>query len=52
MLTKQKANLTIEDITMKNFWGTVSKKYDPRAGTLVCSAPNVRLRIPHETPTN
>ncbi|RGP81310.1 exopolygalacturonase [Fusarium longipes] len=34
------ANLTIEDITMKNFWGTVSKKYDPRAGTLVCSAPD------------
>ncbi|UZP38225.1 hypothetical protein NXS19_006041 [Fusarium pseudograminearum] len=34
------ANLTIEDITMKNFWGTVSKKFDPRAGSLVCSAPD------------
>ncbi|KAI9150030.1 exopolygalacturonase [Paramyrothecium foliicola] len=41
------ANLTIEDVTMKNIWGTVSKKYDPRAGSLVCSAPdrctNIRL---------
>ncbi|KAG9257616.1 exopolygalacturonase [Emericellopsis atlantica] len=32
------ANLTIEDITMKNMWGTTSGAYDPRAGTLVCSA--------------
>lgn len=35
------ANLTISDITMKNFWGTVSDKYDPEAGTLVCSAADV-----------
>lgn len=26
---------------MKNFWGTVSDKYDPEAGTLVCSAADV-----------
>ncbi|KAL2286524.1 hypothetical protein FJTKL_06883 [Diaporthe vaccinii] len=32
------ANLTISDITMRNFWGTVSDKYDPEAGSLVCSA--------------
>ncbi|KAH8687041.1 pectin lyase fold/virulence factor [Ilyonectria robusta] len=32
------ANLTIEDVVMKNMWGTTSKKYDPRAGTLICSA--------------
>ncbi|CAH0050681.1 unnamed protein product [Clonostachys solani] len=32
------ANLTIDDITMKNFWGVTSSKYDPEAGTLVCSA--------------
>ncbi|KAH7316894.1 exopolygalacturonase [Stachybotrys elegans] len=32
------ANLTIEDITMRNFWGQVSSKLDPQAGTLVCSA--------------
>lgn len=32
------ANLTISDITMRNFWGTVSSKYDPKAGSLVCSA--------------
>ncbi|KAH7159778.1 pectin lyase fold/virulence factor [Dactylonectria estremocensis] len=34
------ANLTIEDVTLKNMWGTTSKKYDPRAGTLICSAPD------------
>ncbi|KAK7725800.1 hypothetical protein SLS63_007955 [Diaporthe eres] len=32
------ANLTISDITMRNFWGSVSDKYDPEAGSLVCSA--------------
>ncbi|KAJ0107470.1 hypothetical protein J7T55_007659 [Diaporthe amygdali] len=32
------ANLTISDITMKNFWGTTSTKLDPEAGSLVCSA--------------
>jgi galacturan 1,4-alpha-galacturonidase len=35
------ANLTIEDVTLKNMWGTTSTKYDPRAGTLVCSAADV-----------
>ena len=32
---------------MKNIWGTVSKKFDPRAGSMVCSAPdrcsNIRI---------
>ncbi|KAI3393570.1 hypothetical protein diail_3919 [Diaporthe ilicicola] len=32
------ANLTISDITMRNFWGTTSEKLDPEAGSLVCSA--------------
>ncbi|KAK7425703.1 hypothetical protein QQZ08_007802 [Neonectria magnoliae] len=43
------ANLTIEDVTMKNMWGTTSKKYDPRAGTLVCSAldvENITITVP------
>ncbi|RSL94785.1 hypothetical protein CEP52_012437 [Fusarium oligoseptatum] len=53
------ANLTIEDITMKNMWGTTSKKYDPRAGTLVCSAPdrcsnivaeNITITVPSKEP--
>ncbi|KAL6918457.1 hypothetical protein FSHL1_009893 [Fusarium sambucinum] len=53
------ANLTIEDITMKNFWGTVSKKFDPRAGSLVCSAPdrcsnivaeNITVGVPSKKP--
>ncbi|KAG5658691.1 hypothetical protein KAF25_010872 [Fusarium avenaceum] len=53
------ANLTIEDITMKNFWGTVSKKFDPRAGSLVCSAPdrcsniaasNITVKVPSMKP--
>ncbi|PSN73831.1 exopolygalacturonase [Corynespora cassiicola Philippines] len=34
------ANLTIEDITIKNMYGTTSEKEDPLAGTLVCSAPD------------
>ncbi|KAK2760251.1 hypothetical protein FQN54_002319 [Arachnomyces sp. PD_36] len=34
------ANLTIEDITFRNMWGTVSDEEDPQAGTLVCSAPD------------
>ncbi|KAK1768818.1 putative exopolygalacturonase protein [Phialemonium atrogriseum] len=34
------ANLTISDITFKNFWGTASKKHDPKVGTLVCSSPD------------
>ncbi|KAI4870822.1 glycoside hydrolase family 28 protein [Hypoxylon rubiginosum] len=34
------ANLTIEDITMKNIYGTTSADLDPQAGTLVCSAPD------------
>ncbi|KAJ8113962.1 hypothetical protein OPT61_g4048 [Boeremia exigua] len=32
------ANLTIEDILIKNMYGTTSEKLDPQAGTLICSA--------------
>ena len=39
------ANLTIEDITIRNMWGTTSKNADPEAGTLVCSAPDVSFRL-------
>jgi galacturan 1,4-alpha-galacturonidase len=35
------SNLTISDITVKNFHGTTSKKYDPLVGYLVCSSPSV-----------
>ncbi|KAL1594568.1 hypothetical protein SLS60_010329 [Paraconiothyrium brasiliense] len=35
------ANLTIEDVTIKNVWGTTSVSADPEAGTLICSAPDV-----------
>ncbi|KAI0840402.1 glycoside hydrolase family 28 protein [Hypoxylon sp. FL0890] len=42
------ANLTIDDVTMKNIYGTTSAKFDPEAGTLVCSAPdrckNIRVQ--------
>jgi galacturan 1,4-alpha-galacturonidase len=35
------SNLTISDITIKNFSGTTSKKYQPLIGYLVCSSPAV-----------
>lgn len=35
------SNMTIEDVTFKNMWGTTSKKYDPKVATLVCSSPDV-----------
>jgi galacturan 1,4-alpha-galacturonidase len=35
------SNLTISDVTIKNFQGTTSKKYDPIVGYLVCSSPSV-----------
>ncbi|KAF2675863.1 glycoside hydrolase family 28 protein [Lentithecium fluviatile CBS 122367] len=35
------SNLTISDITIRNFKGTTSKKYDPLVGYLVCSSPSV-----------
>jgi galacturan 1,4-alpha-galacturonidase len=35
------SNLTISDITIKNFSGTTSKKYQPLIGYLVCSSPTV-----------
>lgn len=43
----RQANLTIEDITIKNMWGTTSGKGDPQAGTLVCSAEDVCFFLPH-----
>lgn len=51
----QQANLTIEDITIKNMYGTTSESLDPQAGTLICSAPdrcsniraeNITVRVP------
>jgi galacturan 1,4-alpha-galacturonidase len=39
------SNLTISDITVKNFHGTTSKKYDPLVGYLVCSSPSVCSNI-------
>lgn len=38
------ANLTIEDITIKNMWGTTGLSTDPEAGTLICRAPDVSLK--------
>ncbi|OAK94174.1 pectin lyase-like protein, partial [Phaeosphaeriaceae sp. SRC1lsM3a] len=35
------SKLTISDITIKNFSGTTSKKYQPLIGYLVCSSPTV-----------
>jgi galacturan 1,4-alpha-galacturonidase len=35
------SNLTISDVTIKNFRGTTSKKYAPLVGYLVCSSPAV-----------
>ncbi|KAJ4992889.1 exopolygalacturonase [Stagonosporopsis vannaccii] len=32
------ANLTIEDVLIKNMYGTTSESLDPQAGTLICSA--------------
>ncbi|KAF1837172.1 pectin lyase-like protein [Decorospora gaudefroyi] len=39
------SKLTIEDITIKNFEGTTSKKYDPLVGYVVCSSPTVCSNI-------
>lgn len=53
------ANLTIEDVTIRNMWGTTSRNSDPEAGTLVCSAPdrcrnirveNVTVTVPSRKP--
>ncbi|PSN65120.1 pectin lyase-like protein [Corynespora cassiicola Philippines] len=35
------SKLTISDVTIRNFEGTTSKKYDPLIGYLVCSSPSV-----------
>jgi hypothetical protein len=42
--------MVISDIVFKDFTGLVSKKYDPRAGTLVCSSPSVSPSRPPEKP--
>ncbi|KAG5927019.1 hypothetical protein E4U42_002702 [Claviceps africana] len=34
------SNVVLSDITFKNFWGTTSKKFDPKVGTIVCSDPS------------
>lgn len=39
------SNLTISDVTIKNFKGTTSSKYDPIIGYLVCSSPTVCSNI-------
>ncbi|EXK80458.1 murein transglycosylase [Fusarium oxysporum f. sp. raphani 54005] len=31
------SNMFISDVVFKNMWGTTSKRYDPKVGTLVCS---------------
>jgi galacturan 1,4-alpha-galacturonidase len=35
------SNMTISDVYFLDFWGTTSKKYDPKVGTLVCSSEKV-----------
>lgn len=35
------SRVTMEDVLFRGFTGTTSKKYDPRVGQLVCSAPKV-----------
>ncbi|KAL3426800.1 murein transglycosylase [Phlyctema vagabunda] len=42
---KYPAELVIEDVLFKEFTGTSSKKYDPRAGSLVCSSTDVCKNI-------
>ncbi|TLD23310.1 hypothetical protein PspLS_07071 [Pyricularia sp. CBS 133598] len=37
------SKLIMEDILFKDFTGTTSKRYDPRVGQLICSAPEVCL---------
>jgi len=37
--------MTIMDVYFKNMWGTTSKKYDPKVGTLVCSSPAKCMNI-------
>ena len=39
------SNLTISDITIRNFQGVTSKKYDPLVGYLQCSSPTVCKNI-------
>ncbi|KAI6357816.1 hypothetical protein MCOR07_003860 [Pyricularia oryzae] len=37
------SRVTMEDVLFRDFTGTTSKRYDPRVGQLVCSAPEVCL---------
>lgn len=39
------SNLTISDVTIRNFKGVTSKKYDPVIGYLVCSSEKTCSRI-------
>ena len=39
--------MIISDILFKNVYGTTSKKYDPKVGTLVCSDTSVRFHLSH-----
>ncbi|KAH8198384.1 hypothetical protein TruAng_007481 [Truncatella angustata] len=54
------SNMTISDVYFLDFWGTTSKKYDPKVGTLVCSsekqcqnivAKNISITPPSGKPT-
>ena len=40
---RKQSNMTISDVIFKNFYGTTSKKYDPKVGTLICSSPEVSI---------
>ncbi|KAH8723772.1 pectin lyase fold/virulence factor [Phaeosphaeriaceae sp. PMI808] len=45
LCNKFPSNLTISDISIRNFSGTTSKKYQPLIGYLVCSSPKVCKNI-------
>lgn len=42
---KYPSNMTISDVVFKNMWGTTSKKYDPKVGTLTCSSTEKSVNI-------
>lgn len=35
--------MIISEIYFIDMWGTTSKKYDPKVGTMVCSGPEVSI---------
>lgn len=41
------SSMVISDIVLKNMWGTTSKRYDPKVGTLVCSDASVSSHAFH-----